>query len=122
MAHLYRLILCFVLSALSCTAIAQTCQIASSQIGGVMVYGEMNICSTAASRYNPPASVTSFRISNSQIECRGPSKQGDGSTVDAVKFYIDYSVRPCPVCPAGQNFDKSAGKCVEDRSKHGQLP
>lgn len=117
MAHLYRLILCFVLSALSCTAIAQTCQIASSQIGGVMVYGEMNICSTAASRYNPPASVTSFRISNSQIECRGPSKQGDGSTVDAVKFYVDYSVRPCPVCPAGQNFDKSAGKCVEDRSK-----
>ncbi len=117
MRNIIRVLCLFVLSFCSAAFSAEQCETPRAQIGGQYYYGEMAICNVTGGRYNPPVSVTRAEISGSQIICYGMSKQGDGTTIEVAQFYANFSIAPCPVCPAGQNFDKSAGKCVEDRSK-----
>lgn len=117
MAYLLRLIVGFLCVAASSFAVAagEQCTMPASQIGGVYVYGEMGICSVSGARYRPPWSPTKGVISGSDIVCYGNSKQGDGSTIEVVMAYVPFSMRPCPVCPAGEELNKSTGKCEKKK-------
>ncbi|MEQ6436724.1 hypothetical protein V8Z74_17100 [Comamonas sp. w2-DMI] len=92
------------------------CRTVAKQYGSEYVYGESAICQRSAIGYG--VTVTRAEISGSQIICYGPSKQGNGSTIEVIQFYVTYLLMPCPVCPSGQTFDKVKGQCVaEDKCK-----
>ncbi|MEQ6471600.1 hypothetical protein [Comamonas sp. wu1-DMT] len=115
MRNIIQVLFLFVLSFCSTAFSAEQCETPFSQIGGQYYYGEMAICNASGARYNPKWSATRAQISGSKIVCYGSSKQGDGSTVEAVMAYVDFSIAPCPVCPAGQYFDKAKGQCTQDK-------